>query len=487
MAKIIKKKKPNNRVKLIKKANELVEARYKFDIWEMRVFSKMITMIETEDEDFHDYKIYLKDFIKDYSLEGDKESYRWLRQGARKLMEKIVTIFNKTEDGKTMKFETPVVAGLETFLHDEEGKFVQVSFHPRMKPYLLELKSRFLVYDVKNILKLPSTYSIRIYELLKQYERIGERKFAVKELKEILGINREYKLYGHFKDRVIDKAQSDLKTFTDIQFTYTEVKKGKAVEILVFNIQQNTPAQQPKQKKIKILQPMLDFGVVEEPAINGILKSPPAEGYINIDAENLKSNTLFEEIFPLVKHWGVSVEVLNLLIETQPEAAIREGLSYTKWEEKAGKIKDNAAGFFINAVKNRYTSRGFEEEKKKNKRLAEQQAKENRLKELNIQREALVEEFQSRVNDVIRELTVRDIAVTEKAIEAVKLENKMYLTVKKMKPEDLSIDEFRKDKILRGLVIHQIQLQNPDFFKGIEEAYKPQITALEEEIRLLSK
>ena len=189
----------------------------------------------------------------------------------------------------------------------------------------------------------------------------------------------------------------------------------------------------------------------------------------------------------MVKHWGVSIEVLNLLIETQPEAAIREGLSYTKWEEKAGKIKDNAAGFFINAVKNRYTSRGFEEEKKKNKRLAEQQAKENRLKELNIQREALIEEFQSRVNDVIRELTVRDYAVTEKAIEAVKLENKMYLTVKKMKPEDLSIDEFRKDKILRGLVIHQIQLQNPDFFKGIEEAYKPQITALEEEIRSLSK
>ena len=174
MAKLVKTRRDNKRVTLIKKANELVEARYKFDIWEMRVFSKMITMIETEDADFQDYKIYLKDFIKDYSLEGDKESYRWLRQGARKLMEKIVTIFNKTEDGKTMKFETPVVAGLETFLHDEEGKFVQVSFHPRMKPYLLELKSRFLVYDVKNILKLPSTYSIRIYELLKQYERIGE-------------------------------------------------------------------------------------------------------------------------------------------------------------------------------------------------------------------------------------------------------------------------------------------------------------------------
>ena len=480
MAKLVKTKRDNKRVTLIKKANELVEARYKFDIWEMRVFSKMITMIETEDADFQDYKIYLKDFIKDYSLEGDKESYRWLRQGARKLMEKVVTIFNKTEDGKTMKFETPVVAGLETFLHDEEGKFVQVSFHPRMKPYLLELKSRFLVYDVKNILKLPSTYSIRIYELLKQYERIGERKFAVKELKEILGINREYKLYGHFKDRVIDKAQSDLKTFTDIQFTYTEVKKGKAVEVLVFQIRQNVPPQQPKQKKMKVLQPMLDFGMVEDPSVS-------KGNYGDSEPITIRNSDLFEEIFPQVKHWGVSVEVLNLLVETQPEEYIREGLAYTKWEEKANKIKDNAAGFFINAVKNRYTSRGFEDEKKKAKRLAEQQAKEVRIKELTIQHEALTEEFQSRVNDVIRELTVRDYAVTERAIAAVKLENKMYLTVKKVNPDELSVEEFRKDKILRGLVIHQIQLQNPDFFKGMEDAYKPQITALEEEIKGLRK
>ena len=63
----------------------------------------------------------------------------------------------------------------------------------------------------------------------------------------------------------------------------------------------------------------------------------------------------------------------------------------------------------------------------------------------------------------------------------------MYLTVKKVNPEELSVEEFRKDKILRGLVIHQIQLQNPDFFKGMEDAYKPQITALEEEIKELKK
>lgn len=225
---------------------------------------------------------------------------------------------------------------------------------------------------------------------------------------------------------------------------------------------------------------MLDFTVAEDPSVsNG--------NYGDLEPRSPKNNDLFGEIFPQVKQWGVSVEVLNLLVETQPEEYIREGLAYTKWEEKANKIKDNTAGFFINAVKNRYTSRGFEDEKKKAKRLAEQHLKDMRLKELTTQYEALIDEYQSRVNDVIRELTIRDHAVTERAIEAVKLENKMYLTVKKVNPDDLSVEEFRKDKILRGLVIHQIQLQNPDFFKSMEDAYKPQMVALEEEIKTLSK
>ena len=60
-----------------------------------------------------------------------------------------------------------------------------------MKPFLLSLKSHFTTYDVRNILKLPSTYSVRIYELLKQYEKIGKRRFDLQELKEIIGVLEE--------------------------------------------------------------------------------------------------------------------------------------------------------------------------------------------------------------------------------------------------------------------------------------------------------
>ena len=65
-------------VKFVRKSNDLVEARYKFDIWETRLFTKMLTMINMDDEDFKDYRIYLRDIVREFELVKNKESYELL-------------------------------------------------------------------------------------------------------------------------------------------------------------------------------------------------------------------------------------------------------------------------------------------------------------------------------------------------------------------------------------------------------------------------
>jgi len=42
------------------------------------------------------------------------------------------------------------------------------------------------MYDMKHVLNISSSNSIRMYELLKAFEGIGKRTFEVDELKEIL-------------------------------------------------------------------------------------------------------------------------------------------------------------------------------------------------------------------------------------------------------------------------------------------------------------
>ena len=233
-----KKKKKVNDTVLIRKANDLVEARYKFDIWETRLFLKMLTMIRSDDKDFYEYKIYIHDLIKDFQLENNKDTYQRVKDGARKLMTKIIRVLVKDE-GKTVELETPIIGAIKKTLDDNDGSYIKLAFFPEMKTFLLELKNRYLVYDFKNVSNLPSPYYVRIYELLKQYEKIGERRFGVTELKEILGIMTEYKLYGHFKNKILDRAQAKIAEHTDIQFTYKEIKRGRSVEMLIFYIHPN--------------------------------------------------------------------------------------------------------------------------------------------------------------------------------------------------------------------------------------------------------
>ncbi|WP_305952735.1 replication initiation protein [Emticicia oligotrophica] len=258
------------KVKLIRKSNDLVEGRYRFDIWEMRVFTKMLMMIHKDDADFKEYRIYLKDLVKEFDIK-DKNAYEWIKKGSEGLMKKEISIERETPDG-IMEFKTYIAVGVDSF-KATNGKFVDISFHPKMKPLLLQLQTQFLMYDVQNVLGLQSGFSVRIYELLKQYERIGKRKFKIKELKEILDISKKYPLYGNFKQRIIQKAKEDLESYTDIRFEFEEIKYGKSVEEIVFYIFKNDGL-----KTLKIAIP-------------------------EVDSVGENKSESFEEVWAMVKNW----------------------------------------------------------------------------------------------------------------------------------------------------------------------------------------
>lgn len=220
---------------IIKKSNDLVEGHYHMSIWQTRVFLKMISMIRMDDRDFKEYTIELADFVEEFGISGNKNAYKELRIAAKELQSLFIIIKEKLADGSTDISEIPVL--VKVTRNDERKSYIRVSFHPDMKPYLIDLQKKFLTYDVKNILKLASPYSIRIYELMKQYETIRERTVSLDELREYLGIKDKYSKYSHLKLRIIDKAVTDINEHTDICLSYSELKKGRRVERLKFVIE----------------------------------------------------------------------------------------------------------------------------------------------------------------------------------------------------------------------------------------------------------
>ena len=93
---------------------------------------------------------------------------------------------------------------------------------------------------LQNICKLNSVYAIKLYELLKQYHKIGWRIIDIRELKYMFGIDKGYSQYCDFKKRVILIAISEINKNTDLEIEIEEIKKGRKVSEIKFFIKNKT-------------------------------------------------------------------------------------------------------------------------------------------------------------------------------------------------------------------------------------------------------
>ncbi len=218
--------------RMIRKHNQLINARYAFSVAETRLVLKLLSLIEKGDESFKVYSIDISDF-DDITKHKGMNEYDRVKTIIEGLQKRIIHI--PTEDGF---IQSGWIGGVKYI--QEKGE-IYVSVFDELKPYLLQLKEQFTRYQLKHVLLLRSFHSFRIYELLKQYEKIGQRVFSVDELKNILRIEDKYKRYNDFKKDVLIKAQEDLKKHTDIRFEFFEKKKGRKINQITFFIARNVP------------------------------------------------------------------------------------------------------------------------------------------------------------------------------------------------------------------------------------------------------
>jgi hypothetical protein len=212
---------------LVTKSNLLIEANYKLGVVEQKIILCLASHIQPTDSDFKTYTLEIKEFINLLGLKGNSK-YTDLRQITKELMQKVFEV--------RMRKKVIQVSWLSYVAYNESEGTIDIRFDPFLRPYLLQLKKEFTSYKLENIVKLKSSYSIRIYELLKQYEKIQERTFFLTDLKQMLGVEDIYPAYGNFKQRVLVPAQKELKKKTDISFEIVEIKACRRVEKICFRI-----------------------------------------------------------------------------------------------------------------------------------------------------------------------------------------------------------------------------------------------------------
>jgi plasmid replication initiation protein len=212
---------------IIVKANRLILSSYNLNLNEQRIIEILASTIQAEDKEFCNYEFKISDFIEKLEIKGQK-NYTELPKIIDGLMKKTFKIKtgNKIEAFSWLAYYTYTIG----------SGIITLSFHPALKPYLLDLKKDFTKYSRDNILALRGKYAMRLYQILKSYQFRKEIKIEVEDLRDALELKDEYVNFAAFRSRVLEPAKSEINAKTDILFSYKEVTRGKKVVTLKLNI-----------------------------------------------------------------------------------------------------------------------------------------------------------------------------------------------------------------------------------------------------------
>ena len=215
----------------VTKSNVLIEANYKLSTLEQKIILYLISQIHKDDDDFKMYRLPIQEFSELLGYRGSPK-YTELREITKNLMRKVLEI----REGQKLK-QMSWVSYVE---YDGNSGYVSLSFDPRLKPYLLQLKREFTTYRLKNVMELKSSYSIRMYELLKRWQYVGGFEIRLDELRMMVGAGNKYREYHNFKKRVLNPAQQEISEKTDIMFSYEEIREKRKVVSIRFHIKEKT-------------------------------------------------------------------------------------------------------------------------------------------------------------------------------------------------------------------------------------------------------
>lgn len=212
---------------LIVQSNDLIEAIYDSDLsaTEHKILRYAASQIKKNPDKFPRVSFGVKEFMNAAGLKGNNYHSQVIKIGDE-LSKKRIKIQNKEKLGW--------FPWLSSLVYDKG--VVYLAFNTEIKNLILELEGQFTKYSYQYIGDMRSGYTIRLFELLKQYANIGKRRLELDTLKKMLGVADKYPGYGQFKARVLMQAKKEMDKKDGLRFEFEEIKQGRKVTELVFFI-----------------------------------------------------------------------------------------------------------------------------------------------------------------------------------------------------------------------------------------------------------
>jgi len=214
------------------KGNEIIQkARYDLGLAEIKTFSFIVSKIKPTDQVFTEYSFTINEYCKVLGIETNNgKNIQTVKKSLKALVDKsfFLTLENGTET---------TISWLNKIWIDKGSGKVRVRLDDDLQKYVTGLYKNYTQYELLCTLPMRSSYSIRIYELLKSYAFTKKHIFIVDELKRMLGCEH-YERFPDFRRKVLEIAVKEINFYTDLDVSWEPITRGRKVIEILFRIKQ---------------------------------------------------------------------------------------------------------------------------------------------------------------------------------------------------------------------------------------------------------
>lgn len=215
---------------LLVKSNPLNECYQNLPINEHKILSLAFVLFRENGESSHFVRVDAKRYAEVYEVDLST-AHLALKQCVEKLITRQFTFYKENKN----KVKTTWVSGVE-YVYGENAVIIALS--PHVVDEITKRDANFTSYYLEQIKPFKSVYSIRIFEIIKQWKSAGKTPpIAISDFRFMLGIMPdEYSRINNFKAKVLDVAINEINQSTDLIVSYTQTKKGRQVSGFQFFI-----------------------------------------------------------------------------------------------------------------------------------------------------------------------------------------------------------------------------------------------------------
>jgi plasmid replication initiation protein len=217
---------------MVKVSNSLNRASYTLSLPEKRLLMLAVSHLdhETSDGMIH---ITANEFADFFALNRDG-AYRTLKNASENLWSRTLV----TEDGTKYRW-------IITSKYNEGGT-IELEFHPKLKPHLLQIKNNFTQYFLHRASNFKLMYTWRLFELLMQFRNTGLLVISLDDFKKSLDVPNAYnKDFGKIRDKVITPALNEILEKDGLVVDWKPLKTGRKVTGLEFRFPAEKQAAMP--------------------------------------------------------------------------------------------------------------------------------------------------------------------------------------------------------------------------------------------------